>query len=341
MATKQRSNSRGDVKLLPRPARAGQGNRSMPRPLLYLSALTGVLALAAAGAGLLWRGAQETLSVTTFLGQRVELYGGGLYEHDSLFVVGNNLGSDLVTVFLGLPLLAISLRLALRGSPRGQLLLVGTLGYFVYYGASYALGAVAYNEMFLVYVALFSATVFAFVWAFASIDLERLAISPNIPRRMIGIFMTASGIVTLGIWLMDPVGSLLTGDPPKRLDTHTTLFTHAIDIAIIVPAAMLAGALILKRRPSGYVVASSLLVLEALLMPMITIATIAQVRFGLPFAAGEIIGPIAGFSVFAILSIWVIVTILRNVSTPTQAAIGMDPVEPLTSSASGKPLATL
>ncbi|MCD6023042.1 MAG: hypothetical protein K0R20_2752, partial [Actinomycetia bacterium] len=65
-----------------------------------------------------------------------------------------------------------------------------------------------------------------------------------------------------------------------------------------------------------------------------------QVRFGLPFAAGEIIGPLAGFSVFAILSIWVIVTILRNVSTPTPAAIGMDPVEPLTS-ASGKPLAPL
>jgi hypothetical protein len=79
---------------------------------------------------------------------------------------------------------------------------------------------------------------------------------------------------------------------------------------------LIAGALILRRRPFGYVVAFSLLVLEALLMPLITIATIAQVRLGISFTPGEIVGPIAGFSVFAALSIWVIASLLRHVSEP-------------------------
>jgi hypothetical protein len=72
--------------------------------------------------------------------------------------------------------------------------------------------------------------------------------------------------------------------------------------------------MILRRRPFGYVVAFSLLVLEAFLLPLITIATILQIRLGLSFAPGEVVGPIAGFSVFALLAVWVIASILRNVS---------------------------
>jgi hypothetical protein len=316
MQTKQWSDGRvvSGTSRLVRPQQAH--GRVVPRPILYLSVISGLLALVVATAGLIWRGLGETTTITTFLGQDVELYGGGLYRNDSLFVVGNNLGNDLVTAFVALPLLVVSLVLASRGSQRGRLLLLGTLGYFVYVGASYALGAVAYNELFLVYVAMFSASVFAFLVTFASIDIERLEVRATIPRRRIGSFMIASGVVTLAIWAMDPVTSLLSGEPPKSLETHTTLFTHAFDIGIIVPAAILAGWLILKRRSFGYVVASSLLILEALLLPMITVATIAQIRFGVDLAPEEFVGPIAGFGVFALLSVWVLAAILRNISPP-------------------------
>jgi hypothetical protein len=37
------------------------------------------------------------------------------------------------------------------------------------------------------------------------------------------------------------VGSLLSGEAPKRLDTYTTLFTHVLDMAVIVPATVTAG----------------------------------------------------------------------------------------------------
>jgi hypothetical protein len=51
------------------------------------------------------------------------------------------------------------------------LVLTGALTWFLYVGASYALGAVAYNNLFLIYVALFSASLFAFVLALTSIDI--------------------------------------------------------------------------------------------------------------------------------------------------------------------------
>jgi hypothetical protein len=53
-------------------------------------------------------------------------------------------------LILGVPLLAVSVLLHLRGSLRGRFLLLGTLGFLLYVSAGYALGAVAYNEMFLV-----------------------------------------------------------------------------------------------------------------------------------------------------------------------------------------------
>ena len=282
--------------------------------LVRLSVLVGVLALVSAGTGLLWQGSGETILVTNVQGQTSEILGQGLYRNDTLFVAGNNQGSDLVTIFLGLPLLATSLVYSLKGSMRGRLMLLGTLGFFLYVGSSYALGAVAYNELFLIYVALFSASLFAFVEVFSSFDAEslRAGLSDSIPRRWPGGFMVASGVVTLAIWLIEPVGALISGETPKSLDTHTTLFTNALDIAVIVPAALVAGLMILRRRPFGYVIAFSLLVLEALLMPMIAIATVAQIRMGVSFTPGEIVGPIAGFSTFALVSIWVIAVLLRR-----------------------------
>jgi hypothetical protein len=253
--------------------------------------------------------------VRTIHGQIVELYGRGLYRSDTLFVAGNNFGSDLVTVLAVVPLLAISLLLARRGSLRGRLLLLGALGCVLYIGASYALGAVAFNRLFLVYVGLFSASLFAFVGAFASLDLDAVAasLSPRMPRRWPGVFMFASGVVTLAIWVMEPLTALITGEAPKVLETHTTLFTHAVDMGVIVPAALVSGILILRRRTLGYVTAFSLLVLEAVLMPMIAIATFEQIRLGISFTRGEVVGPIAGFSVFALLAVAVLISLLRRV----------------------------
>jgi len=298
------------------PSRA-HGDRWAPSPtVLSLSVLAGLLAATAAVTGLVWQTDGAVSSVTTLWGERVELYGRGLYRNDTLFVAGANVSSDIVTLTLGLPALTGALLWSCRSSARGRLLLLGALGYLVYYGASYALGAVAYNELFLVYVAMFSASLFAFVTAFASVDPQRLPLSGGMPRRWIGGFMIASGVVTLAVWLIDPVAALVTGAPPATLETHTTLFTHALDLAVIAPTAVSSGVLIVRGRRLGYLLAASLLVLEALLLPLITIATVVQVRMGLAFTTAEVVGPIVGFATIALLALWALTTMLRHVRQP-------------------------
>lgn len=278
-----------------------------------------VLSLFAALMGLFWQGGEGPSTATTVTGDTVDLYSIGLYRHDSLLKAGANRGSDVLTLALGIPLLLTATLLYRRGSFRGGLMLLGTLSYFLYLYATLSIGT-AYNHLFLVYVALCSAGLFAFIVLFVALAGHDLALRfpAGMPRRGPGIFMLVSGVVTFVVWMMAPFPALLRGEIPALVENNTTLVTHALDLAIIVPAAVIAGLLILGRKPLGYLVAMSLLVLEALLAPMIALQTIFQLAAGVEFTTVEIIGPIGGFIAIALAALWFIVAILRGtVDAPT------------------------
>lgn len=294
----------------------------MPTPTMrvsstitWLSALIAVLALVAAGSGLFWQGEGDTFTFTTLRGETVEMYGRGLYRYDTLFTGAGNRGTDAITLLLGIPSLLLSLRLYRRGSLRGGLLLAGVIAYFLYVYASLALSA-AYNNLFLVYIVLFSASLFALLLAFASVNLQALPahFSPRLPRLSVAVFMFASGGVTFVVWLGPLLSALLQDEPPHLLGSYTTKVTDVLDLGIITPATFAAGLLILRRAALGYLVALALLVLEVSLAPLIAVQTISQVSAGVSFSTGEIVGPMAGFVVLALLAIRFIVALLRNIA---------------------------
>lgn len=297
--------------------RDGPGNPAVrtSNTVLWLSALIVVLASVSAGLGLFWQEGEGPLTFTTLRGQTVRMYGRGLYRHDTLFIGAGNKGVAAVVLALGVPLLILSALLYRRGSLRGALLLLGTLAYFLYVHASMALGA-AYNPLFLAYVALFSASLFAFVLAFASIDRQVLPshFGPRLPRRGLAFFMFACGLVTLCVWLGPLLLSLLQGQPPKLLASYTTMVTEALDLSIITPATFLSGVLLLRGAPLGYLTACSLLGVLVLLGPGFAVGTVNQVSAGVPFTPGEIVGPISGFSVLSLAALGFIAAILRDVS---------------------------
>ena len=100
---------------------------------------------------------------------------------------------------------------------------------------------------------------------------------------------------------------------------YSTPVTTALDLAVITPAAVLAGALILRFVALGYLLAVSLLVLEVMLAPLLAAQTVSQLWAGVSFPAGQIVGPIAGFATVALIAIWVLVAILRTIAEPGPA----------------------
>ncbi len=231
------------------------------RVLTSLATLTAALAAFAACVGLFSGGGIAPTSVTSIRGDTVQLLGQGMYRYDMLLTGAGFRRIDLVVLAIGVPLLLVSTGLHARGSLRGHLLLSGTLAFFLYDYASMAVGA-AYNELFIVYIGLVSTSLFAFILAFATVDLDRLrrAVAPTLPVRGIAgfLFVTFGGLAV--IWLSPILVGLAEGKPPTILGTYTTIVTFVLDLAVVAPSILLAGVLVLRRSALGYLLATTVLV---------------------------------------------------------------------------------
>jgi hypothetical protein len=289
----------------------------MSKVVARLSWLLAALAVPAAALGLFWSGSGGPVPFTTARGQLVELYGRGLYHYDTLFGAGGARGTDAVVLFVGVPLLVASTLAYRRAGLRAALLHSGVLLFFLYVYASAALGTVAYNPAFPLYVALFGVSLFAFVSTVAGVD--RTALGRTLaaaPRRGPAAFLAVSGLVTLLVWAVPLASALLARRTPERLDSYPTPLTFALDLGVIVPATFVAAVNVRRGAAVGWLVAVPLLVLETMLAPMIAAQTVGQVAAGVSFPIGQVVGPIAGFLTIAVLAGWFLVAILRRPGTP-------------------------
>jgi hypothetical protein len=285
-----------------------------------------ILVLVSAGAGLFYQTDGNPYTFNTLYGETVEIYGQGIYHRDTIFSTGASQGSDLVAL-LALPLLFISLMMYRRGSLRGGFLLASVLAYYLYYGASLGL-VVAYNNLYLVYLVLFSASFFAFILALTAFDLSSLPARflPRLPRRGMAIFMFVVGIGVAFIWLSDVINALTTNGVPDALGSHTALITYTLDVGIITPGCLLAGTLLLRRASLGYLLTGLLTIMLALVGAMVIGQTVMQLNLGLQFSTGELIGKVGSWILLGGIAVWLSIAFLRNLSdsaTPSTAQPGL------------------
>jgi hypothetical protein len=286
------------------------------RPILsWLVSAVVVLAVIVAGAGLFSQdGAPFTF--VSVQGREVEMYGVGIYANESAFKAPIQRGTDAVTLVIALPLLVYAFLRYRRGSLRGGLLLVGALSYLLYYGASLALGA-SYNELFLLYTALFSVAFFALAYAMTAIDPPalRACFSERAPARGAAIFMFVAGLGVYFIWLSEIVGPQMQGQPPgESLGPYTTMVTHALDMAIIAPTAILTGYYLLRRAPAGYLLAVPMLVLCSLIGAVVIVQTVFQALAGITFPIGVYIGMVGSWIVLGAFALWLAAAFFRSLS---------------------------
>jgi hypothetical protein len=166
-------------------------------------------------------------------------------------------GQDLTDLVV-LGALAVFGYAGARGSVRALLAWAGTVVCTAYTFAIYAF-AVHFGPLFLLYVAVLGLAVWALIGFFASIDPARVrdAYGPGSPRRFVSTFLLvlAGGFALL--WLGQDVPAMIDGEPSAEL-RDTGLLTnpvHVLDLAFLLPAAMLAGILLRRSRSWGHVLA--------------------------------------------------------------------------------------
>jgi len=287
--------------------------------LNWLIPLIAVLAAIIASVGLFSQGGDGPFSFTTIYNDTVEIYGQGIYSHDSSFVAALLKGTDAITLFVDIPLLLFGYWLYRRGSLRGNIFMLGVLTYFLYIGVTYTF-SVVFNSLFLVYTALFSASLFATLIAFTTFDTQSLAskVNPGLPHRGMAIFMFVAGLGTLMLWLSELIGPLMTGQAPANLGPYTTMFTHGFDSAVITPATVITGIYLLKRKPLGCLFAAPLLILCTNIGVVVIAQTVSQTLARFVFPIGVYIGMIGSWVVMGAFAVGLAVQFFRNLSETIQ-----------------------
>ncbi len=206
--------------------------------IIIASALLALLALTAAGTGLLT----------------------DLYKNDTASGAAQQRGNDLVNIVLCVPLLLVSAYFAAKGSLRGRLVWTGTVFFFLYTYASQSFLTV-YNPLFLVYVAAFSLSLYTFAASVLTLDVRRIKESfAGAPVKATGYFMYFIAAAIALMWLGLIIPPLMKGEKPAALETYTTLVIQALDLGVIAPLAAITGMLLLKREAWGYALASLVLI---------------------------------------------------------------------------------
>jgi hypothetical protein len=184
---------------------------------------------------------------------------------------------DLTILLVGIPVLAGGLRYAMRGSPRGRVVWLGGLAYMTYTWASIAV-QITFNELFLVYVALFGLSLFTLVGGFVTTDAGAIrgAVEGRIRPSLYSGSLILVGLGLAALWLSDIVPALLDGTIPLLAEEAgpQAMVSHVIDLGVVVPAILLAAAWLYQRRTWGFVLAGVVLILGATLAASISLMTL-------------------------------------------------------------------
>lgn len=227
------------------------------RSQFVLYVLVFLLILGATTVGIFYKTPEPRIEHTTVRGQEAVFQGSGLYRYDPVVVVREGVIWDVINLSIGLPLFAAAIVLALRNSLRGRLLLGGMLAYFFYVYLMYAT-MMAFNPLFLVYVAVFALSLVGFFLNMSRIDVAGLParFSLRFPRSVFIVFSLALSVALLLLWIARIVPIMMSGQFPEELAGITTLETQALDLGLIVPLALCSAILLWRRSPWGYLLTS-------------------------------------------------------------------------------------
>jgi hypothetical protein len=236
-------------------------------------------------------------------------------------------GYDLTTLVLAVPMLAVALLPALRHSARARLVTVAVLAYVVYTYASYVFGT-AFNDLFLLHVAVFSTAIFALALALATIDPPAIADRFHVrtPARTVGAVLVVLGLTLGAMWAILSLRFAVTDVVPEEPSglILPTSFTHlgwALDLSLLVPGYVLAGLLLWRRAAWGYVLAALLVVSGTLHQVAYLTALVFQTDAGIPGASAFDPGEVPIVVAFVAAA----VLLLVNCDRPASARVAAPP----------------
>jgi len=210
------------------------------RKILFVLVI--ILLLITSVSGILSWNTASSYWVENQYGDKVLMYGYGIYARDSFFRAPIFIGTDLCILLLVIPSLIYSFYKYLKDEcDVNRLKLMSLFGVSAYYAASLSFGVV-YNRLALVYIILFGLSIYgAFYYGM------NLKIKSFNNTKGINIFLILSGLALFIAWLPDMIPTIIKDTTLPLIEVYTTEITYVLDIGIISPMCIIC-LLQLKRK---------------------------------------------------------------------------------------------
>lgn len=242
----------------------------------WLTLVIIILLIFISAAGVLSLNFSSSYDFVNQYGHTVEMYGYGLYAHDSYFQAPISIGTDFCILIVVVPMFIYSYVQYIRNSSNcNRLKLVSMYAVAFYYAASISFG-LTYNRLFLAYVILFSGSLFGMFKHVISLSLHQTATL----SKGLKIFLVLSGIALIIAWFPDIIPTLIDGRTLSLIGVYTTSITYVLDMGIISPVCFICIYLLINKHTLGTILLAALLKLCMVVGIMMIPQTICQTLSG-------------------------------------------------------------
>ena len=192
------------------------------------------------------------------------------------------IAQDVVNLMIVSPLWLVFAVLALRGSMRAYLIWIGVSTFTAYNYVIYTF-AIPFGPLFLLWISVLGLSLYALIGAITAIDCKvvQLCFTNRRAVQVAAWFLMITSVLFSLLWLSEDVPALVTGKTPQSLIDLAlpTNPVHILDLAFFLPASIVTGALLIKRRAFGFVVAPAFTVFLILVgLPILLTPVIQAVR---------------------------------------------------------------
>jgi hypothetical protein len=195
-------------------------------------------------------------------GEKITIYGKGIYKQVSGDMVIQGIAQDYVTLFLGIPVFLLGLLWFQKKKVKGLIMISGGLFYFFMTYMFYIIMGVSGYILFI-YLILIMLTFFAFLYTTFSFDFKKVKniFSHKKTIQNTGIFLVINSFILLTLWIIGII--------------------KGFDLGILVPIGIIVGWLTFKENDYGYLMAATKVIFLSLLMASLTLNILIMALAGM------------------------------------------------------------
>lgn len=260
----------------------------------------------------MWLWLSVTAALLAIIGSIIALSVPRIYSDLTPAFLPQALAQDIVNLAIVSPMWLILAVLALRGSLRAYLLWLGVLTFTVYNYVIYTF-SIPFGPLFPLWVAVFGMCLYSLIGGVTVIDHKAVESSFRSRRASLVVawFLIITAVLFILLWLSEDVPALFSNTRPQSLIDMAlpTNPVHILDLAFFLPAVIVTGVLLIKKKPLAYTLAPTFIVFLLLTGIPILITPVIQAARGETAAWGVVV-PIGTLTtLLLVLLVWLLSTI--------------------------------